>query len=137
MASPTARTLERLRRLGYTCGVVERRLPIAGEHVTQDFLGCIDVIAVTSRREPRVLGVQATSLSNLAARVAKARGKPGLAAWLGSGAAFQAWGWYRAARGRWELKIIEVKAGEVEPVVVLPRRRRPRRPVQPPLPGFD
>jgi hypothetical protein len=129
MATPTARTLDRLKQLGYTAEVVERWLPIPGRQVRRDFLGCIDIIAV-GRRDPRILAVQATSLTNVAARVAKARKESRLTAWLQSGAAFQVWGWHQQADGCWEPKIVDVKAGDVEPVVILPRRRRSRRPVQ-------
>jgi hypothetical protein len=74
MPSPTARTLAYLRRRGYTAGVVERFIAGVGEHgqgIRRDFLGCIDLIAV--KPGSPILGVQATSISNVSARLAKAK----------------------------------------------------------------
>jgi hypothetical protein len=64
--SPTSRTLNRLRRLGYVAGVVERFIHGAGERgqgIRVDFLHCIDIIAA-KRGEP-ILAVQATTLGNV------------------------------------------------------------------------
>jgi hypothetical protein len=95
VSSPTARTLARLRELGYRADVVERRLP--GCFVTRDLFGIIDVVAA---RPGEVLGVQCTSASNLAARLAKAKDAPGLTDWLAAGARFEVWGWSkRGPRG--------------------------------------
>ena len=95
MSTPTARALARLRELGYLADVVERRLPRC--FITRDLFGCIDVVAV---RPGEVLGVQCTSASNLAARLARARGAPGLRDWLAAGARFGVWGWAK----RWPLR---------------------------------
>jgi hypothetical protein len=96
VSTPTARALARLRELGYLADVVERRLPRC--FITRDLFGCIDVVAV---RPGEVLGVQCTSASNLAARLARARGAPGLRDWLAAGARFGVWGWAkRRPRGR-------------------------------------
>jgi hypothetical protein len=95
--SPTQRSLELLRELGYTPDVVERRIP--GADTTRDFFGCIDLIAAHPRGG--ILAVQATTSSNLAARVAKAKAERRLAVWLRAGGKFEAWGWSeRGARGR-------------------------------------
>jgi hypothetical protein len=129
MPSPTARTLAYLRRQGFTAGVVERFIAGVGERgqgIRRDFLGCIDLIAV--KPGCPILGVQATSVGNLAARLKKARGVRELRAWLDAGAAFQVWGWAKS-RGRWAAKIVEVPAGDLADVVLQtpPRtRRKPR-----------
>jgi hypothetical protein len=122
--SPTGRTLDHLRRCGFVAEVVERWIPRA--NLRKDFLGCIDILSC-HRSRPGIIGVQATSASSMAARLAKARGKWELAVWLRAGGQFQVWGW--SLRGScWEPRIVEVKAEDLAAVVLMaPRRRRPRK----------
>lgn len=87
MSSPTQRTLAECKRRGWTAGIVERRLT---RFVTQDFLGCIDIIAITP---DGLVGIQATSGANHAARVSKALAEPRLATWLAPGRTFAVWSW--------------------------------------------
>ena len=95
--TPTARTLEELRRLGYTPAVVERWNPWA--KIRQDLYGFIDVLAV-KEGESGVLAVQTTITGHAADRMAKAQASPNLRVWLGSGNRFEVWGWAkRGARG--------------------------------------
>jgi hypothetical protein len=114
VSTPTARTLARLRELGYRADVVERRLPRC--FITRDLFGCIDVVAV---RPGEVLGVQCTSASHLAARLRKARAAPGLRAWLAAGAHFEVWGWAkRRPRGRrkvWCVRRVALATGGTGP----------------------
>ncbi len=119
--SPTARTLDLLRRRGYVAEVVERWL--ARIERRKDFLGCVDIVAAKAG-EP-VLAVQATSLANVSARLKKAGRAPALRAWLATEhATFQVWGWCRRG-GRWAVKIVELRSEDLEPVVLqAPRRRR-------------
>ena len=118
--SPTARTLVHLRKCGYVGDVVERWIAAAG--VRRDFMGFADVIAV-SRREPDILAIQATTLANVSARLAKARSCPELKVWLKS-ARFEVWGWAKRA-SRWEVRRVAVRAEDLGPVVVqAPGRRR-------------
>ncbi len=106
--SPSSRTLERLRAEGYIAERVEQRIPKI--NISRDFLGIIDILAVKVG-EP-ILGVQATSGSNVAARVKKALGTPGLVVWLAVGGVFEVWGWAkRGPRGKrkvWTLDRREV-----------------------------
>jgi len=55
--SPTQRTFAWLRAEGYHFDIVERRHPVL-KHVSRDYLGVIDIIAVHPSRP--VLGVQST-----------------------------------------------------------------------------
>ena len=64
--SPTQRTLKHMRGLGYTCQVVEHWNPFA--KIRQDLFGFIDVLCLG---DGEIVGVQATSYSNVAARVRK------------------------------------------------------------------
>jgi hypothetical protein len=120
--TPTARTLARLRTLGFTAAVVERWIP--GANVRRDLFGCIDVIAVHPR-DCVVLGVQATTAAHVADRRAKARALPELAAWLRAGGQFQVWGWCRLG-GRWQPRVVTVQVEDLAAKVVQePRRWRP------------
>lgn len=102
-ASPTQRTMNALRKQGYEPGIVERRNPKI-KWKTHDLYGIIDLIAV---RPLVVLGVQATSATNVGARVKKAMAEPRLLQWLASGARFEVWGWRKIkATGRWEPKVV-------------------------------
>lgn len=98
-SSPTALSLGLLREMGYEAGVVERNV---ARTVKIDFLGCVDIVA--AHPAGGILAVQATTSSNLAARVAKAQAEIRLITWLKSGGRFEAWGWsLRGARGRRKL----------------------------------
>jgi hypothetical protein len=94
MSSPTARTPALMKELGYVADVVERRVY---RRVTKDFLGIIDIIGVKCGEPP--LAVQTTSLSNMAAWLAKAKAEPRLRAWLGAGGRFEPSAWASAAAG--------------------------------------
>lgn len=115
MATPTQRTLEALRRNGYIAEVVEKRLPRG--FVTRDLFGCIDILAVKPG-EP-VLGVQATTRSNQAARYHKSIAVPELRPWLAAGCVFEIWGWALAgARGKrklWQPAVRRVSLAELPP----------------------
>jgi hypothetical protein len=86
--TPTARTLQQLRKEGYVCQVVEKWNPYA--RIRQDLFGFIDIVAI---RDQQILGVQATSATNVSARIHKALACPHLAAWLKANARFEVWGW--------------------------------------------
>jgi hypothetical protein len=125
MASPTARTLQRLRRLGYMAGVVERFVPHPAPGHRRDFIGCVDVLAFKVG-EP-LLAVQATSIANTSARVKKAAALPVLATWIRCGHSFQVWGWAKEGE-RWKVKIVDLRGEDLQPVTVEALRRRlPKR----------
>ncbi len=118
--SPTARTLTVLRRLGYLPAIVERWIP--GANVRRDLYGCIDIVAIQAN-EHGVLGIQATSLPNISARLKKAKALPALEIWLLAGNRFEVWGW----RGS-EVKRVSVLPGDTKPTVVAkPKRRTGKR----------
>jgi hypothetical protein len=99
MNSPTQRSLNALRKEGWRCAVVERWNAYA--KVRQDLFGFIDVLAMHAGRTG-ILGVQATSASNLASRVNKALDSDDLATWLVSGNHFVVHGWEKR-KGRYVL----------------------------------
>lgn len=108
--SPTARSLDELKSLGFAAQVVERWNAFAKKRV--DLFGVIDVVAV--KPGVGVLGVQATSGTNHAARRAKALAEPRLRVWLASGGRFEVWSWEKqGARGDrklWTLRRQEITA---------------------------
>lgn len=105
--SPTQRTLAECKRRGWTAQVVERWNSHA--RVRQDLFGCIDVLAITPSG---MIGIQACAGSSHAARLAKCRAEPRVAAWLGAGARLFVWSWAKqGARGKrktWRLRESDV-----------------------------
>lgn len=98
--TPSQRTLAELRRHSYLAAVVERWNPHA--KVRQELFWIVDVVGVSANG---TLGVQATSDSNVAARVAKLREAPTLPQVLAAGWRLEVWGWRKSARSRrWELR---------------------------------
>jgi len=99
--SPTQNTLKKLRKDGYMPAVVEYWQPFAKKR--KDLYGFIDVIAVGTKG---TLAVQATSLSNMSARIHKIREdkKEALKNVLAAGWRVEVWGWYKKAN-RWQVKI--------------------------------
>lgn len=101
--TPTQRTLAHLRREGYLAAVVERWNPHA--RIRQDLFGVIDVLAI---RAGETLAVQATSGSNVSARVRKIAEAEHLGAIREAGWRFEVHGWRKAANGRWTLRVVDV-----------------------------
>ena len=126
--SPTSRSLNWLRREGFTAGVVERWLPYA--NVRSDLWGFADLLACHATEG--ILLVQTTSLSNLSSRVTKTRARPELAAWLRAGGRCELHGWFKRGR-RWQLKRVAIQADDLQPTVIQPLRRRGRKARQPAL----
>jgi hypothetical protein len=124
--TPTARSLAFLRRSGYLAEVVERWLPIPGRNVRRDLWGFGDLIAVR-QGIPGALIVQATTGSNVAARLTKARKLLPLATWLRCGNTFEVWGWEKR-NDTWEVRRVMVRAGDLCPEELgRPARRRRKK----------
>ena len=119
---PTERTLIWLRKLGYTCDVVERR--VARSLVTKDLFGCLDLVAIRDG-DKGVLGVQTTTAPHLAERVAKVKAEPRAALWVACGNRIIVVGWKQETSGRklWTPKLVELHAGGITEAfdVLLPR----------------
>lgn len=100
--SPTQRTLEHLRAAGYPLvQVVEKWNPYA--RVRQDLFGIIDVVAVGDD----IVGVQATSASNVSARIEKITNSAALPILRKVGIRVLVHGW-RKRKGRWVLREVDV-----------------------------
>lgn len=108
--TPSGRCLAHARELGWLADVVERRIT---KILTKDLFGCIDLVALDGR--PGVLGIQATSRSNVSARVRKIQEEcwPAAEAWLLAGNRLEVWGWGKMKprgekRPRWRLRRVIV-----------------------------
>lgn len=100
--SPTARSLAYLRDQGYPLvQVVERWNPHA--RVRQDLFGLLDVLAVGAD----ILGVQATTGSNVSSRVMKLTASPALEVLRAAGIRVVVHGW-RKIGGRWTVREVAV-----------------------------
>lgn len=96
--TPTQRSLRRLREQGMQAQVVEHWVPRV--NIRRDLFGVIDIVAMADR----VLGVQTTSASNMAARMRKSEESALLAMWLRAGCGFEVHGWgLKGARGKRKL----------------------------------
>lgn len=93
--SPTARSLKYLRDLGYTAEVVEKWVPVV--KIRKDYLGIIDILAFKPG-QTRMLGIQATSGSNVSARMRKAEENENFQNWLSCGHEFWVWGWSKVGK---------------------------------------
>lgn len=98
--SPTARSLNALRRMGYHPDVVEKWIPQARRR--KDLYGFIDILAVHLSR-PHLLGIQATTLSNARARVEKIH-ESELWPVVKQVIRVQVWGWRKTKDG-WKAKV--------------------------------
>lgn len=131
--TPTARTLDWLRRAGYTAEKVERinpfagppdkRCPVCGKNrigKTVDLFGFIDVIAVGGG-ETGVLAVQSTAGggsgdSNHYARARKILGIPAARVWIEAGNRIMVQSWKQpgGAGTRWQSRIETITIGQFE-----------------------
>lgn len=108
--SPTQRTLEVLRRTGFTVGVVEKWNKFA--KVRQDLFGCIDIVACDGEK---TVGVQACAASSQAARRTKIVNEPRALVWLKSGNRLFVHGWRKSAKNnRWMCNEIEITAADFQ-----------------------
>lgn len=122
--SPTARTLQACRLLGWTAEVVEKWNPHS--HTRKDLFGFADIAAVAPEYtttwcvEPRLVLIQVTSSANLAARVAKILACQVVPQVLSSGAIVEAWGWKKYGN-RWDARRVAIAMECGEPTqYVLP-----------------
>ena len=111
MASPTQRVLARLKKHLWTAQVVEKWNAFAkpfGRRI--DLFGLIDVLAI---RPGTILGVQASSGSDVASHIKKAMAEPRLVEWLDAGGKFQIWAWRKlkgsGKRAQWKIRVIDFK----------------------------
>lgn len=101
-----ARTVERLRKLGYMAQVVEQWITHA--YCYRDLFYAFDVLAV--RHDAGVIGIQCTTDSGLSDHRRALIDNPNLVTWLKSGARCQLWAWRTVGTGerpRWHVRLEE------------------------------
>lgn len=136
MQSPTEFTLKFYRACGWTCQVVEHwvsRKWVNKEGKTingfrKDLFGCIDIIAIRPQFKG-VLGIQCCAPSSISARVAKCKSIPEIETWLLAGNRLEVVA-FKKAKGKWERKVVELTAGECEPVFKHRRTKKSKPSVQ-------
>ena len=100
--SPTQRSLEYLRELGYHCEIVEKWNP--WRKVRQDLWGWCDILAI---RRDEVLAVQVTS-AGVAARIKKIQESDTVAKVREAGIRVEVHGWTKRANGRYVLRVEDI-----------------------------
>lgn len=95
-----AATAAALRRRGYHLIHCEAWRPYApGQYRKTDLAGMFDLLAL---KPGRLVGIQRTSLTNLAAHRHKITASPAALPWLRAGGSIELWAWVKP-RGRWRL----------------------------------
>lgn len=102
MSSPTQLTLAKLRKDGYLASVTEKWNPHA--HVRQDLFGFVDVLGL---KPGETIAIQATSYSNMSARVKKIASHKNIEMVREAGWKIEVWGWHKP-ENRWKLRIVDV-----------------------------
>lgn len=104
--SPTARSLEHLRALGYKAQVVEKTVPHT--FIKKDLFGG-DILALKSGQP--VLVIQCTTGANHAARRTKLASLGFIALWTSVGAVLEIWSWAKQGpRGKRKLWVLRREA---------------------------
>lgn len=104
-SSPTQRTINYMRRQGFAAAVVEKWIPQTRRRA--DLFGGIDIVCCRAD-PPSTVGIQATSASNMSARVKKLLATPELRTWCEAGNELWVMGWRKVKKGKrelWEPKI--------------------------------
>jgi hypothetical protein len=101
MTTPTARTLDKLRKEGWRPWVVEK-----WNHHTKTRLDLYNIGDVLAIRGSETLLVQATSYSNVSSRVKKIADSEYIAAIREAGWRVEVWGWHKVGRF-WQARIVD------------------------------
>jgi hypothetical protein len=102
--SPTSRSLAYLKPSALTVSVVERWN--AHAKIRQDLFGFIDLLALYPLT---IIGIQATTRSNVPARIKKSLAEPRLAMWLRAGGKYEVHGWSKkGGKKTWILKRVTI-----------------------------
>lgn len=100
--SPTQRTMALMRERGYKVEVTERWNPFA--KCRQDLFGFIDLLCL---KEGEVCGVQATSYSNISARVKKIAEHEHVGAVRAAGIRILVIGWQKGRDNKWTFREVD------------------------------
>lgn len=100
--SPTQRSLEYLREMGYHCEIVEKWNP--WRKVRQDLWGWCDILAI---RRDEVLAVQVTS-AGVAARIKKIQESDTVAKVREAGIRIEVHGHTKNSKGKYVMRIVDL-----------------------------
>ncbi len=100
--SPTQRSLEYLRDLGYHCEIVEKWNSFTKQR--KDLWGWCDILAI---RENEVLAVQVTS-TGVAERIKKIEDSPTVALVRKAGIRIEVHGWRKNSKGRYVIRVEDI-----------------------------
>jgi hypothetical protein len=123
--SPTARSLDHLRKLGFVADVCERWL--AHINRKRDLFGVADLVAIHPR-DKLVMLIQATTAAHVPDRLRRIQARPELPALLRAGLGIEVWGWHQVG-DRWRVRRVQVQAEDLQGVPLTPPRRT-RQPKQ-------
>lgn len=116
MSSPTARSLEKLRKDGFIAAVVEKWVPCGpqgykGKIITRDVWNFGDILACKVGQIGATL-VQTTTAGNMNARIDKIKSIAESGIWLAAGNRIVVHGWSKkgkaGARKLWECRVVEI-----------------------------
>lgn len=106
-------SLKHMRKIGYTCAVVERWNSHA--HIRQDLFGGIDLLAI---RFGETAGIQCSRSADLAAHRTKLLGEPRMRSWVEAGNKLLLHGWDLKGKDgtqkRWTLREEELRVGDFD-----------------------
>jgi hypothetical protein len=100
--SPTQRSLEHLRELGYHCEIVEKWNSFTKQR--KDLWGWCDILAI---RENEVLAVQVTA-SAVADRIKKIQESTTVALVRKAGIRIEVHGWRKNSKGRYVIRVEDI-----------------------------
>lgn len=105
-------SMKKLEAEGWTCFVVEQRIPHT--FITRDVFGFGDILAMSPARGIMLVQVTgSTGGGNMAARITKTKAEPRHAIWLASGGRIQVHCWTkRANQKERECRILEITKQE-------------------------
>jgi hypothetical protein len=106
--SPTKLSLEKMRKDGYVCQVVEKWNPFA--RVRQDLFGFIDILCIHDEKGI-IVGVQSTTTGHANERVVKIRNEPRALIWLRARGKIVVHGWKKGGKrseapGKWICTVV-------------------------------
>lgn len=98
-------SMDKLTSEGWTCEMVEKRIPNC--FITKDAFGFADILACSPTRG--IMLVQVTTGDHMADRVTKTKAEPRHAIWIASGGRIQVHGWAtRVGKKERECRILEI-----------------------------
>ncbi len=104
-------SIKKLEAEGWTCFVVEQRIPKT--FITRDVYGFGDILACSPSRG--VMLVQTTTGAHMANRATKTKAEPRHAIWLAAGGRIQIHGWaVRAGQKERECRVLEITKTEIK-----------------------